>query len=157
LGLVFGISIRFHWDFGVARIVVTCLVFISREQSTGKTIFLDALLNLTMRFGSKITKPEEELFGNFTNILEFNVLLAIDDSKSEALRDNYKEQKNLITSDQSRVRELYIPDRQVIKNARFRIVSNNPQVLRLEQGSRRFAVFETSDKLQGKVDFLRNL
>jgi hypothetical protein len=32
-------------------------------------------------------------------------------------------------------------------------VSNNPQVLRLEQGSRCFAVFETSDKLQGEVDF----
>ncbi len=67
---------------GVARIVGTCLVFISSEQSTAKTIFLDALLNLTMRFGRKITKRQEELFGNFTNIMEFNILLAIDDSKS---------------------------------------------------------------------------
>lgn len=41
----------------------------------------------------------------------------------------------------------------MITNARFITVSNNPQVLRLEQGSRCFAVFETSDKLQGEVDF----
>ncbi len=47
----------------------------------------------------------------------------------------------------------HIPDRQVITNARFITVSNNPQVLRLEKGSRCFAVFETSDKLQGEVDF----
>jgi hypothetical protein len=47
----------------------------------------------------------------------------------------------------------YIPDRQVVTNAKFIVVSNNPQVLRLEQGSRCFALFETSDKLQGKVDF----
>ncbi len=84
-----------------------------------------------MHLGRKITKSQEELFGNFTNFMEFNILMAIDDSKSEALRDNYEEQKNLITSDQSRVRELYIPDRQVITNARFIIVSTNPQVLRL--------------------------
>jgi len=135
------------------RIFGTCLVFISSEQSTEKPIFLDALHNLTVRFGRKITKPQEELFGNFTNFMEYNILLAIDDSKSEALRDNYEEQKNLITSDQSCVRELYIPDRQVITNARFIIVSNNPQVLRLEEGSRRFAVFEPSDKLQGEVYF----
>ncbi len=51
--------------------------------------------------------------------MEFNILMGIDDSKSEALRDNYEEQKNLITSDQSRVRELYILDRQVITNTRF--------------------------------------
>ncbi len=87
--------------------------------------------------------------------MEFNILMAIDDSKSKALRDNHEEQKNLITSDQSRVRELYILDRQVILNARFIIVSNNLQVLRLEEGLRCFAVFKPFDKLQVEVDFLK--
>jgi len=64
-------------SFGFARIVGTCLVFICNEQSTGITIFLDALLNLTMRFGRKITKPQEELFGNFTNVMKFNILLGL--------------------------------------------------------------------------------
>ncbi len=89
-----GVSLGFHRGFigvasGFARIVGTCLVFISSEQSFGKTIFLDALLNLTMRFGRKIIKPQEELFDNFTNVMKFNILLAIGDSESETLRDNY--------------------------------------------------------------------
>jgi hypothetical protein len=33
------------------------------------------------------------------------------------------------------------------------MISNNTQVLRLENGSRHFAVFEPSDKPQGELDF----
>ncbi len=91
---VYLLSRRFDWGFigvssGFARIVGTCLVFISSEQSIGKTIFLDTLLNLTMHFGRKIIKFQKELFGNFPNVMKFNILLAISDSESKTLRDNY--------------------------------------------------------------------
>jgi hypothetical protein len=137
------------------RIVGTCLALISDKQGTGKSTFLDAILSLLMRYGRKLTKVQEELFNNFTNVMEFNVLLAIDDSNSDALRKNYEDFKNLITSDEARIRELYSPERQIITNVRFMVVSNNPLILKLEQNSRRFAVFEPSSNLVGKYGFFK--
>ena len=141
------------FQFPDSRIVGTCVALISKEQGTGKTTLMDALLSLMTRYGRKITKPQEELFNNFTNAMEFNILLAIDDSRSDAMRDNYEELKNLITSDEARIRELYVSERQVITNARFLIVSNNMEILKLEENSRRFAVFEPADSLLMNYQF----
>jgi hypothetical protein len=139
------------------RIVGTCLVLLSTHQGTGKTTLLEAILNLLMRFGRKLTKVEEDIFKNFTNALEYNILLGIDDASTDSLRNNYEDLKGLITSEEARVRELYTSARQIITNARFMIVSNNPQILKLEEGSRRFAIFEPSTYfLQEDQSFLHD-
>ena len=137
------------------RIVGTCLVLVSNRQGTGKTTLVDALLNLTKRYGKKIANSKEELFGNLTRALQNNVLLVIDDDNSSELKRNYEQLKSLITNDNARIRQMYHDDRFVITNARFVIVSNNPNILQLEKDSRRFAVFEAASTFQRDYDFFR--
>ena len=82
------------------RIVGTCLVVLSITQGSGKTTLLDAILNMMMRFGRKLTKVEEDTFRNFTTAMEYNILLGIDDASTTALRSHYEDLKSMITSDE---------------------------------------------------------
>ena len=133
------------------RIVGTCLWIVSRSQRNGVHIFLEAVLSLVLRYGRKITKFQEELLDNPKNALEFNVLVAIDDSNSNILRKNYSELKHLITSN-----EIYCPVRPFISNARFMIVSSSSDPFHVKEELRQFAVFEPSTKLLGNFQYFHN-
>ena len=139
------------------RVCGTCLCFLSGLQGSGKSTFLEFLLDLLGRYGKKINNAEEELFKNFTHVMEHYLLLAIDDGKSKTLKENYEPFKNLVTSNDARIRELYSPDRNIITNVRFLLISNNFDMLKLEKDSRRFAIFEPSEELVRDYEYFTEL
>ena len=135
------------------RITGTCLCLLSRIQGSGKSTLMEVLLSMLGRYGMKINNPKEQLFNNFTHAMEHHILLAIDDTDSKVLYEEYEAFKNLITSDDARIRELFSPERTIISNVRFFLISNNTSILKLEENSRRFAVMEPSDSLAQDHDF----
>lgn len=137
------------------RLTGTCLCILSRIQGSGKSTLMEVLLNLLGRYGMKINNPKQQLFDNFTHAMEHHLLLAIDDSDSSALREKVEDFKNLITSDDARIRELYSPERTIFSNVRFLLISNNTSVINLEEGSRRFSVLEPSNELVGDHVFFQ--
>lgn len=146
------------FQFPDERITGTCLCLLSPVQGSGKSTFMEIILSLLGRYGMKINNPKEQLFGNFTTAMENHVLLVIDDS-GKSLAEEKEALKNLITSADARNRDLYSSERMVLSNVRFMVISNDPNVLELDQDDRRYALLDLDSALakdhQYFIDFRR--
>ncbi len=140
-------------QFPESRIVGTCLAILSRLQGTGKSTFVNCIADLLGCFAKKITNLYEELFNNFTNVMNNAFLIVIDDSNSKVFEEQFEALKHLITAESTRIRKLYMEEMRVPSSARFIVVSNNELILKLEEGDRRTAAFLAAARLHHNTHF----
>lgn len=135
------------------KLVGIAVVLISKEGS-GKNRFLDTFSEmLGLQYYFETACPEKDLFGRFCNGRVNKLLINIDEAKSKDTFAHSDEVKNMITSLYVNYEQKGVDAIQLRNFNRFLFTSNNIMCVKVENGGRRFVIFECSNELYGNQEY----
>ncbi len=133
------------------------------QQGTGKTIFADFLIEhvfgKNLSFSTNGIKPLTQRFNGCTMSKLFcccNELSTISDSGNN-WHAGFDSMKNLITDKLISVEKKGMEHIMVDNHINFMGTTNNPNCIKVENGDRRYACFEVSNKYKGDYDYFDRL
>jgi len=133
------------------------LVFYSKEHGTGRNTFTTFFMNEVM--GCELTataRKVERIFGRFNSILAKCMFLVIEEASGD-VKKYMEDFKNLITEPTFTIEKKNI-DAGTYKNFVNPIMlTNNRDILDIDDKDRRFAIFESSSCKKGDTNYFNNL
>lgn len=137
--------------------VGTALLFKS-EQGAGKNVFIEFL---TKMFGEDIcyetANPVQDLWSRFSLGRKNRLLINIDETSGKDTYQFAEQLKNMITSKTLNYEKKGIDPITLRNFNRLLFTTNNPNSLKIEQGDRRYAVFECSNEKKGNKAYFDEL
>lgn len=128
------------------------------EPGTGKTVFTDTLCELFSGYSETITDIAE-LTGNYTSVVENNMLLVANElssAKDEFIKD-MNSLKAIITDRSKRGREIYGKFHNMKNVANLIFCSNFTRPIIIDDTDRRYCIMDVSNKFKRNFDFFRKL
>lgn len=128
------------------EIAGVALVFKSM-QGAGKNIFIDWLGNDLLSSDYYYTTADADtLFGRFATGLKNKLLVNLDETSGKDTFMNSEKIKNLLTAETIKYEQKGIDAFTIRNYARWIFSTNNNTPVKVEQGDRRFAIFESSNE-----------
>ncbi len=136
----------------------TCLV-LTGEQGTGKNTFTNIICDLMKRYSVRNLTDFCELVGKFNPIIENNKLIVCNEMSStdSNLRLNFNALKSIITEDQVRVGDKFLPKRTVKNVVNLIVLSNFFDPVKVEGGDRRYCVCEVSEEHKDDKEYFERI
>lgn len=125
----------------------TGLVFFSKGQGTGKSLFIKLMFLLFDPFTAETHDLAEDLFGRFSPCIEEKVLLHIEDVPGDQLSKFKEYLKGSITADTTRIERKGKDPYRVSNFCRYVISTNIIEKLGLETKDRRWSLVPCSDEI----------
>ena len=128
------------------------------EPGTGKTVFTDTLCELFSGYSETITDIAE-LTGNYTSVVENNILLVANElssAKDEFIKD-MNSLKAIITDRTKRGREIYGKFHNMKNVANLIFCSNFTRPIIIDDTDRRYCVMDVSNKFKRNFKFFSKL
>jgi hypothetical protein len=135
------------------------MVVITGEEGIGKSFFFKAIqrlwgANLCMETSS----PEEHLFGTFAYMWAEKQMICINDfNPSELKKDNAERLKSLITEENVFLQRKNVNEYEAKQYCQFFAFSNKINPVPIQNGSRRYWLFEASSKMKDNVLYFDEL
>jgi hypothetical protein len=125
------------------------------KQGVGKNLLTDFLIEMVLGtdIGFDCDDPANEMFGKFSNSRLHKVLIAINEAKGQDFFPNAHRLKAMITSGTFTYEEKGINPVKMANFARLIFTTNNDNPVKIEDGDRRFVVFDCGDKYKGDFEY----
>lgn len=137
--------------------VGTALLFKS-EQGAGKNVFIDFL---TKMLGEDLcyetANPVQDLWSRFSLGRKNRILINVDETSGKDTYQFAEQLKNMITSKTLNYEKKGIDPITLRNFNRLIFTTNNANSLKIEQGDRRYAVFECSNEKKGNKKYFDDL
>jgi hypothetical protein len=133
------------------------LVFYSKQHGTGRNTFTNFFQNEILGYNlSASARKIDRIFGRFNSILAKCMFLVIEEASGE-LKPFMEDFKNLITEPTFTIEKKNI-DAGTYKNyVNALLLTNNPDILDIDDRDRRFAMFESSASKKDDEEYFRTL
>ena len=133
------------------------LVFYNEEHGTGRNTFTNffAKCILGMELAKSIHKPDR-IFGRFNSVLSKCLLLIIEEACGD-LKKFCEDLKNLITEPTITIEKKNIDAGTFTNYVNVIMLTNNKDILDIDDKDRRYAVFESSDCKKGDSEYFKIL
>jgi hypothetical protein len=133
------------------------------DQGTGKNIILDWLTKYVYGEDSSASVPIDKLFGDFNSCLNGKTFVVVDEVQStedksyRAGRVKWDQLKDIITGRTININKKFVVDKQQNNNIRLCFTSNHADSFYLENGDRRYAIFNVSNQYKGNHEYFKGL
>lgn len=128
------------------------------DQGVGKNRFTDWC---TMLIGEdkclNTSTPQTTLYGQYTNLREGKYLVVINEASSSDNMPFSNQLKDMISSPSFVCNAKYVNQNETRCYDRFIFTTNNDQVIKIENGDRRFLPIDVSSELKGRADYFARL
>ena len=133
------------------------LVFYNDEHGTGRNTFTNFFGKciLGMELAKSIHKPDR-IFGRFNSVLAKCLLLVIEETSAE-MKKFCEDLKNLITEPTITIEKKNIDANTFTNYVNIIMLTNNKDILDIDDKDRRFAIIESSDCKKGDKDYFKDL
>ena len=133
------------------------LVFYNKEHGTGRNTFTNFFQNEILGYNlSASARKIDRIFGRFNSILAKCMFLVIEEASGE-IKPFMEDFKNLITEPTFTIEKKNI-DAGTYKNyVNALLLTNNPDILDIDDKDRRFAIFESSACKKNDAEYFNNL
>ncbi len=133
------------------------LVFYNEEHGTGRNTFTNFFGEciLGMELAKSIHKPER-IFGRFNSVLAKCLLLIVEETSAE-MKKFCEDLKNLITEPTITIEKKNIDANTFTNYVNIIMLTNNKDILDIDDKDRRFAIIETSDCKKGDEEYFKKL
>jgi hypothetical protein len=132
------------------------LVFYSKLQGIGKSLAIKMTMSLFAPFVQE-TQSVEQIFTRFSDLMEFALLLHIEDAPRHHLHKHHDQLKGRMTADKLFVERKNQPIYNVTNFCRIMLSTNEDLALKLTPDDRRWAAFECSPVLHQKRGYFDDL
>ena len=133
------------------------LVFYNEEHGTGRNTFTNFFGEciLGMELAKSIHKPDR-IFGRFNSVLAKCLLLIVEETSAE-MKKFCEDLKNLITEPTITIEKKNIDANTFTNYVNIIMLTNNKDILDIDDKDRRFAIIETSDCKKGDEEYFKKL
>tara|TARA_R110000782_G_scaffold261670_1_gene353441 strand:- start:358 stop:2604 length:2247 start_codon:yes stop_codon:yes gene_type:complete len=134
-----------------------CIVLYDKKFGTGKSLIAEEFLKKII--GIKkiiITCRTDKVFGKFSNS-QGKLLCVLNEASGKDTYDLNEAIKESITGKTLEMEKKGIDAIQITDYLNYILTTNNLNCVKLEEGDRRFMVFNTSSKMKGDVEYFKNL
>jgi hypothetical protein len=135
---------------------ISGLAFYSKEQGIGKSLAIKMTLSLFDPFVQE-TQSVEQVFTRFSDLMEFVLLLHIEDPPRQHIHKFHDELKGRMTADKIFVEKKNQSMYNVTNFCRIMLSTNEDMALKLTPEDRRWAAFECSAALHKKRGYFNDL
>ena len=136
----------------------TALVFFG-EQGTGKNRFTDIICHMVGKYAKGNITKLEDITGNFNSQIERCMFIVGNEMSSVSITKylNSNAFKALITEDVYMLNEKFLPVREADNLCDFIFLSNHPDPVKIENGDRRYAVFQVNSEHKDDYDYFEEI
>ncbi len=133
------------------------VVLYDKQFGTGKSMIAEDFLKKIIGLNKMIiTCKTDKVFGRFTNS-QGKLLCVLNEASGKETYDLNEVIKESITGKNMEMEKKNIDAFQITDYLNYIITTNNLNCIKLEEGDRRFMVFNTSSKMKGNVEYFKNL
>jgi hypothetical protein len=135
------------------KLIGIALIFLS-EEGAGKNIFWDLFSEMIGKeYYYETANPERDLFGRFCNGRKHKLIIDLDEANSKDTFTNSELLKNMITSTHFNYEQKGINPVELKNFARLVFTTNNILCAKINDNTRRYVVYETSNKMIGNTKY----
>lgn len=111
-------------------------------QGSGKNSFTNILCDLLKEYATKNITDINEIAGTFNSVIEGKMLLVVNEAKNivDDKSSNSNPLKSVISDNDFRLNEKYIPSRDAENVANVIIITNNARPIKVENSDRRYLI-----------------
>jgi hypothetical protein len=133
------------------------VVLYDKQFGTGKSMIAEDFLKKIIGVNKMIiTCKTDKVFGKFTNT-QGKLLCVLNEASGKETFELNEVIKESITGKTIEMEKKGIDSIQISDYLNYIITTNNLNCIKLEEGDRRFMVFNTSSKMKGDVEYFNNL
>ncbi len=133
------------------------VVLYDKQFGTGKSMIAEEFLKKIIGIKKMIvTCRTDKVFGKFTNT-QGKLLCVLNEASGKETFELNEVIKESITGKTIEMEKKGIDSIQITDYLNYIITTNNLNCIKLEEGDRRFMVFNTSSKMKGDVEYFNNL
>ena len=133
------------------------VILYDKAFGTGKSMIAEELLKKIIGIKKMIvTCKTDKVFGRFTNT-QGKLLCVLNEASGKETFELNEVIKESITGKTIEMEKKGVDSMQISDYLNYIITTNNLNCIKLEEGDRRFMVFNTSSKMKGDVEYFNNL
>jgi hypothetical protein len=133
------------------------MIVIQGQEGSGKSVVCDLISAMMGDSAIEITDVKENLFGRFNGILSRKVFVNINETDRKDMNAFFEKMKAYITSPTITIEEKGQKKYMEQSLLHFITTSQNDNVFKITEESRRYAYFETSNELCGNTEYFNDL
>lgn len=137
------------------KLIGIALIFLS-EEGAGKNIFWDYFSQIIGKeYYYETADPVKDLFGRFCNGRKHKLIIDLDEANSKDTFTNSEILKNMITSTHFNYEQKGINPIELQNFARIIFTTNNILCAKINDSTRRYVIYETSNKMVGNSKYFK--
>ena len=138
------------------KLIGIALIFLS-EEGAGKNIFWDYFSEIIGKeYYYETADPVKDLFGRFCNGRKHKLIIDLDEANSKDTFSNSEVLKNMITSTHFNYEQKGINPIELQNFARIIFTTNNILCAKINDSTRRYVIYETSNKMIGNSKYFKD-
>lgn len=128
-------------------------VILKSKQGFGKDSLIDIIDKMITKKYTKRTADMEDVFGSYNVGIRDKLVLVLNETEGKDGYEKKEKIKNLITENDTIIREKYVSQYEQVNYLRLFILSNNINPIEISYDDRRFCVFKSHHKKPSKKYF----